>query len=46
MKYLNIFHQNGTQKQLRHFFLNILQKYYQINILGTLDMFGHFHQKR
>ena len=25
-------------------FLNILQKYYQLPILGTLDMSGHFHQ--
>ena len=27
-------------------FLNILQKYYQLPILGTLDMSGHFHQKQ
>ena len=27
------------------FFLNILQKHFQLPILGTLDMSGHFHQK-
>ena len=46
VKYLNVLHQNRTKKQLRHFFLNILLKYYQIPILGTLDMSGHFHQKQ
>ena len=27
-------------------FLKILQKYYQLTVLNTLDMPGHFHQKR
>ena len=31
--------------QLQQFFLNILQKYYQLPILGILDMSSHFHQK-
>ena len=31
---------------MQHFYLNILQKYYQIPILGTLDMSGNFYQKR
>ena len=31
-------------KQLQQCFLNILQKYYQLPILGILDMSGHFHQ--
>ena len=44
--YLNDLHYNRKQKQLQHFFLNILQKYYQIPILGTLDMPRHFHQKQ
>ena len=35
-----------TQKQLQHSFLNILQKYYQFPILGTLGISGHFHQKQ
>ena len=26
-------------------FLNMLQKYYQLPILGILNMSGHFHQK-
>ena len=30
---------------MQHFYLNILQKYYQIPILGTLDMSGNFYQK-
>ena len=46
VKYLNVLHHNKTQKQLRLFFLNILQKYYQLPILGTLDMSGHFHKKQ
>ena len=29
-----------------HLFLEILQKYYKIVILGTLGMSGHIHQKR
>ena len=45
VKYLNVLHHNRTQKQLQHISLSILQKYYQIHILGTLDMSGHFHQK-
>ena len=36
IKYLNVLHHNRTQKQLRQYFLNILQKYYQLPILGTL----------
>ena len=31
--------------QLQQFFQNILQKYYQLPILGILDMSSHFHQK-
>ena len=45
-KYLNILHYSWTQKPFWHFFLNILQKYYQIPILGTLDMSGHSLYKR
>ena len=41
LKYLNALHHNKTQKQLPHYFLKILQKYYQI---PTLDMSDHFHQ--
>ena len=26
-------------------FLKIMQKYYQLSILNTLDMSGHFHQR-
>ena len=44
-KILEHFDHNRTQKQFQHFFLIILQKYYQLRILGTLDMSGHFHQK-
>ena len=36
---------NRTQNYLQYFFLNILQKYYQIPILGTLNISGHFHKK-
>ena len=35
VKYLNLLHHNRTQKQLRHFFRNMLKKYYQLPILGT-----------
>ena len=35
VKYLNVLHHNRTKKQSQHFF-NILQKYYQLYILGTL----------
>ena len=45
VKYLNALHHDRTQKQLQHFFLNLLQKYYQLPILGALDMSGHFLQK-
>ena len=45
-KYLNVLHPNRTQKQLRYVFLNTLQKYYQLPILGILGMPGHFHQKQ
>ena len=44
VKYLNILHHSRTKKQLQHFLI-ILQKCYQLPILGTLDMSGHFHQK-
>ena len=44
-KYVNVLHHNITQKQLQQFFFDILQKYYQLPILGTLDMSRHFHQK-
>ena len=44
--HLNILHRNGIPKQLQHFFLNGLQKYYQLSILGTFDMSGYFHHKR
>ena len=46
VKHVNVFHHNRTQKQLRHVFLNIVQIYYQLPIFGTLDMSGHFPQKR
>ena len=42
IKYLNGLHHNRTQNQLQH----SLQKYYQLPILGTLDISGHFHQKQ
>ena len=44
--YLNVLHRNVIPKQLQHFFLNGLQKYYQLPILGTFDMSGYFHPKR
>ena len=31
-----VLHHNRTQKHLWHFFLNILQKYYQLPILGSV----------
>ena len=43
-KYLNILQHNRTQKSSQDIFLNILQKYYQLPLLGTLGMSGHFHQ--
>ena len=46
IKYLSVLHHNRTQKLLQQFFLNIFQKYYQLPILGTLVMSGHFHQKQ
>ena len=45
IRYLNILHHNRIQKQLLHFFLNMLQKYHQLSILGTLDLHDNFHQK-
>ena len=33
------------QKAAPTIFLNISQKYYQLPILGVLNMSGHFHQK-
>ena len=44
-KYLNVLYHNRTQKQLQYFFLNILQKYFQLLVSGTLDMSGHLHRK-
>ena len=35
-----------AKNKLLFFFLMLLKKYYQLPILGTLDMSGHFHQKR
>ena len=46
VKYLNTFHLNRTQSSCNNCFLNILQKYYQLHILGTLDMYGYLHQKQ
>ena len=46
LKYLNVYYHNRTQKQLWHLFDRILQKYYQLPILGTLDISGHSHWKR
>ena len=43
VKYLSVLYHNRTQKQLQIFFL--MQKYYQLPILGTLDIFGHFLPK-
>ena len=42
----NVLYHNRTQKQLQCFFLNILEKYYELPILNTLDMSGHFHQEQ
>ena len=36
IKYLNVLHYNRTQKQLQHFFLNTLQKYYQFASICTM----------
>ena len=44
VKYLNVLYNNRRQKLLQYFFLTIA-KYYQLPILGTLDMSGHLHQK-
>ena len=44
MKYRNIFASQYNKKAVQHFCLNILQKYYQLPILSTLDISGHFHQ--
>ena len=39
VKYLNGLHQNRMQRQLQHFIIHILQKYYHLlPILGTLGM--------
>ena len=35
-----------AKNKIHQFFFKILQKYYQIPILGTLDMPDQFHQKR
>ena len=42
IKYLNVLHHT---KVVATIFLNISQKYYQLPIVGTLGMSGHFHQK-
>ena len=56
IKYLNVLHHNRTQKKLTHFFLNLKYFLilfniffinifsYQLPILDSLDMSGHFHQ--
>ena len=36
----------NTKVAVALFLLYILQKYYELPILGTLDIFGHFHQKK
>ena len=41
VKYLHVSH----HKAVATIFLNILEKYYQLPILGILNMSGHFHQK-
>ena len=38
---MNDLHHNRTQKHLRHCFIKILQKNYQLPIFGTLDTSGH-----
>ena len=43
VKYMNVLHLNRTQKQLRDFFLNKLQKYCPLSS-GTLDISGQFHK--
>ena len=45
IKYLNVLHHNKLQSSCDNYFLNILQKDYQLSILSILDMCGHFHQK-
>ena len=36
IKYLNVLHRNRTQRQLKRFFLKILQKHYQRQLVETL----------
>ena len=43
---LIVLHHIRTKKQLQYFSLDILQKYYQLPILGTLEMSSRVHQKR
>ena len=38
------FESQQNTKQLQQFFLNILQRYFQLPILGTLEISGHLHQ--
>ena len=45
LKYLNVLRHNRTQKQSWQFFLNILQKCYQLPIFGTLNISGHLYKK-
>ena len=40
VNYLNVLHHTRTQNQLRHFFLNILQKYYS-SYLGYFEHVWH-----
>ena len=44
IKYLNVLHQNRTQKQLLNYFLIVLQNYCKLPILGPLGMSGNFYQ--
>ena len=32
--------------EIKYYFLKTLQKYYQLLILGTLNMSGYFHQEQ
>ena len=45
-KYLNVLHQNKTQKQLQHFFPKMLQKCYQLWESTDVKISGYFHQKQ
>ena len=43
---VKVLYHNRTQTQSQNLLLKILPSYYQLPILGTLDMSHHFHQKR